>query len=192
MKLAIFGDSFGIEDSDNDNIGWASLLGQNHNVTNFCQAGIGEYKIYRSIKNCNLLDYDCVLITHTSPFRVHSLTNPLHLHSKHHKNCDIILADIENRADAFSTMAKNYFKFSFDSEYYIDIHNLLCQQIHSITKSMPAIHLTHFDYNGLYNFDKSLINFYNHWINNKGSVNHYSTYGNQIVFDQVTKVLNEL
>jgi len=192
LKLAIFGDSFGVNDSFGDNIGWTTLLSQIHQIDNFCQSGVGEYKILRSIQKCNLSKYDALIVTHTSPMRVHTLTNPLHQNTKHHKNCDIIFSDIEHRTDEFSTMAKQYFKFSFDTEYYVDVHNLICQQIHNYTKPFTTVHVTHFDYNGLYNFDNALINMYTQWVNNKGSVNHYSKQGNQLVFEYMSNLLNQL
>lgn len=188
-KIGIFGDSFGVKNQIDDNISWSALLENYFEITNFCQNGIGEYKILRSLQNCKLTHVDAVIISHTSPFRVHTNCNPVHQNSKVRPNCDIIFSDIEHRNDSFSVMAQNYFKFVFDVDYYTAVHNLLCKEIDLLTQSIPTIHITHFDYNDLYQFNGKLINFYQHWLTHKGNTNHYSTKGNQYVADQLQAIL---
>ena len=57
------------------------------------------------------------------------------------------------------------------------------------SKSRSVIHITHFDYTNLYQFDNTLIELYNTWIENKGTINHYNVNGNNIVFNQLLKTL---
>ena len=157
-------------------------------IDNHCQCGVSEYKILQQLKSANLNKYDWVIVTHTSPTRVFVRYNPLHQESITHKNCDILLADIESKNDKFSNVCKDYFKYIFDIEYAIDIHNLICKEIDSIVKNLNVLHITHFDYTTCYQFP-NLINFYNLWADNRGPVNHYNKYGNQQVYETVLKRL---
>ena len=189
MNLAIFGDSFGVEQRQPDNVGWSALLADRFSVSNFCQSGVGEYKILQQILEHPVDNFNCIVVSHTSPYRVHAAINPLHSESATHANCDIIFTDIESRTDEFSVACQYYFKHVFDPKYYRDVHNLICQEIHRLTAGVKTLHITHFDYSDLYKFDNTLINFYNHWTDNRGSVNHYSSQGNHIVADQLIKQL---
>lgn len=188
-KIGIFGDSFGVRQQVDSNIGWSCLLELDYNTSNFCENGIGEYKILNQIKNANLSLFDAIVVSHTSPFRVHTRMNPVHSNSTSHSNCDIIFSDIEHRKDAFSVMAQEYFKLVFDIDYYNDIHTLICKEIELITQTVPTIHITHFDYTNLYSFNNQLINFYPDWQQHRGDVNHYSTAGNRHVATRVELAL---
>jgi len=190
-KIGIFGDSFGVGLQSGPNIGWSRLLENHYSITNHCECGIGEYKILCQIKNADLSRFDAIIVTHTSPTRVHTRFNPVHQNSTYHTNCDIIFSDIEHRKDAFSVMAHNYFKMVFDFDYYTDIHNLICKEIHQITQVLPTVHITHFDYNNLYTFDHKLINFYSHWHAHPGDVNHYSQFGNQHVYENLIYIIEQ-
>lgn len=189
MKIAIFGDSFAVKSSDCQNIGWSSRLEECASVDNFSLSGISEYKILKLIKNINLSCYDKIIVVHTSPNRIYVPNNPLHKNSKSHSECDIIFSDIENRTDEFSRSCQLYFKHIFDLEYAKDIHNLLCREIFDITKLHNTLHLTFFDYSQLYNFDNKLVDLHTQWIKNKGSVNHHSAYGNQLIYTQLINLL---
>lgn len=184
-KLFIFGDSFAAKrNSIDQNLGWPELLTNDYTVTNFAECGVGEYKILKQIESVDLQQADKILISHTSPFRVYVKDHPIHNTSSTHNNCDIIFSDIEQLEDDFSRSCKLYFKYIFDEQYAIDIHNLICEKIHAVTQQLSVLHITHFDYSTLYNFTP-MLNFYEHWQKNKGSVNHYSLKGNQYVYDQI-------
>lgn len=190
MKIILFGDSFGYQKNNNAYPSWVDLLSSHTFIDNKCQCGISEYKILQQIKNSNLDEYDKIVITHTSPYRTFVKYNPLHFNSDTHRDCDIILADVESRTDDFSVACQQYFKYIFDPEYAIDVHNMICTEIDLITKNYDTIHITHFDYLKLkcYQF-KNFINFYPIWEKNRGPVNHYNEYGNQQVYETVLKRL---
>lgn len=189
MKIAIFGDSFGAKKDDDPFPSWVNLLGTRYHVDNYCQCGVSEYKILQQVKNTNLTLYDQIIITHTSPYRVFVKHHPVHTDSLYHTNCDILFTDIESRNDEFSVACKLYFKHIFDESYACDIHNLICFEIE---KQVPnkTIHVTHFDYSGLYSFNNSLINFYSTWKKHKGTVNHYNEKGNQYIFNKLVSILS--
>ena len=181
MKIALFGDSFGVQKMEEEFDSWVTMLNKHIDIDNFCKSGIGEYKILKQIQQTDLSVYDKVLITHTSPNRVYVKFNPLHQDSQYHKDCDIIYSDIENNSDKFSIAGQLYFKHIFDFEYAKDIHIMICKEIEKLINHKISMHITHFDYNELYNFP-DMINFYPLFLKNRGTVNHYNKKGNITVF----------
>lgn len=188
MKLAIFGDSFATRMPNSHNIGWPILLERNYTVTNFAQAGSSEYKILKSIQSADLDSYDQIIISHTSPNRVYVPHNPLHQHSQYHKNCDIIFSDVEHNHDEFSQACQLFFKHIFDLDHAKHIHELICKEIDQLTNQRKVLHLTHFDYSGLYQFP-NLVDFYTTWSQHRGSTNHYNQQGNTLVYESIMNTL---
>lgn len=189
MKIGLFGDSFGYQKGDQPFSSWVDLLSQHYEINNHCQCGVSEYKILQQLKNADLSKYNQIIITHTSPTRTFIRYNPLHQDSLYHKNCDIILSDIEQRNDQFSQACKQYFRYIFDYDYALDIHNMICKEINTLTCDHQVLHITHFDYSGCGVFDK-LLNFYPTWIANRGEVNHYNQEGNLTVYKTIMKEIS--
>ena len=188
MNIGIFGDSFGVQKDDEKFSSWVTLLGEHSGIINHCECGIGEYKILEQLRNSNLDEFTHIIVTHTSATRIYVKDNPTHAASKYHTNCDIIYADIENRTDEFSIACQLYFKYIFDIDYAISVHNMICEQINTLLAGRTVIHITHFDYTGLYNFN-NMINFYELFLKNKGNVNHYNQLGNIEVYQTVKRQL---
>ena len=191
MRIGLFGDSFGYQNTTRPFKSWVDRLGQHAIIDNHCQCGVSEYKILTQLRSVDLLQYDQLIITHTSPTRVFVRHNPLHMDSDTHTNCDILLADVEPRHDAFSQLCKDYFKYIFDIDYAIDIHNMICQEINHTVKDHKVIHMTHFDYTRCYQF-LNMIDFYALWLKNRGEVNHYNEFGNEQIYNTISKKLNLL
>jgi hypothetical protein len=187
-KIGLFGDSFGYQKNGQPFDSWVDLLANHFRITNHSECGVGEYKILKQLKKSNLDSFDFLIITHTSATRTFVPYNPLHSKSAYHKNCDILYADIADRTDDFSLACQLYFKYIFDLDYAVDIHNMVCQEIDKLTYDKKVLHITHFDYTGLYKFT-DLINFYNLWLDNRGMVNHYNQTGNQLVYQTILKKL---
>jgi hypothetical protein len=186
MKILLLGDSFSAAVKDNNILGWPILLEKDFTVDNKSQSGSSEFRILENLKKSNLDVYDKIIISHTSPMRTYVNYNPLHQDTEYHTNCDIIFSDIENRKDDFSVACQLFFKHIFDIGYAVDIHNLICQEIDKLTSNHDVLHITHFDYTKLYNF-KDMINFYHHWLEHQGSVNHYNQQGNNFVYSEILK-----
>lgn len=186
--IGLFGDSFGYQKKDEPYPSWVDLLANDYTIDNHCQCGVSEYKILKQLQSADLDCYHAIIITHTSHSRVFVEYNPLHQDSEYHKNCDILFADIENNTDEFSRAGQLYFKYIFDNEYAQDIHNLILKEIDCILAGKNVIHLTHFDYSGLYNLP-DLLNFHNLFLKNRGIVNHYNESGNQEIFNVIYKQL---
>jgi len=188
MKLAIFGDSFGVQKKNQPYPSWVDLLSQHFDIINYCECGVSEYKILKQLENANLDEFDKKLIVHTSATRIYVKHNPLHQSTEYYKNCDIILSDIENRNDEFSHSCNLFFKHIFDLTYAIDIHNMICKTIDARCQDKNVIHTTHFDYSDLYQFP-NMINFYDLFLKNRGDVNHYTKLGNHLIYQSLMKVL---
>jgi hypothetical protein len=188
LKIGLFGDSFGVAKQTDEFSSWFSLLSAHYDIINHCECGIGEYKILEQLRNSDLEQFDHIIITHTSATRVHVNHNPIHSESQYHKNCDIILADIENRTDQFSVACQQYFKHIFDLDYAIDVHNMICKEIQSLVNGKSVTHITHFDYSKLFEFP-NIINFYEFYLENKGPVMHYNQPGNIHIYQVLLKEL---
>ena len=188
-KIGLFGDSFGYQHSSQPFDSWVDILENHFEITNNCQCGASEYKILQQLKRSNLEQFDILLITHTSPVRVFVAYNSLHRHSDTHRDCDIIYTDIADRDDEFSQACRQYFKHIFDLDYAIDMHNMICKEIDQLCSNKKVLHITHFDYDQLYVFP-GMINFYTHWLDNQGPVNHYNQTGNRQVYQSILKMLS--
>ena len=189
MKLLICGDSFSYD--HNNLLSWPSLIKQQYTVTNLSQCGCGEYKIYKQLMSKDFNQFDKILICHTSPNRLY-INNQYVLHdSDTHQYSDLLFADAEDKKDKsnIAKIAYDYFVSIFDSEYYAHIHNLICADIDNITKQKEVIHVTHFDYSSLYQFDNKLVNCYNIWTQHRGDINHYDVVGNKIIFEKIVDLL---
>jgi hypothetical protein len=173
-KILICGDSFAAKHTDADT-GWPSLLEQYYNVENRAQFGVSEYKIWQQVKHAPLCEYDVIVVCHTSPNRVHIRKHPVHRDTVHHKNCDLIYSDVEHRGDPVSKIAVDYFKNIFDEEYYNDIYLLMKQEIDRLCTNTKCINISFF--NGI----PDVTNYFETFQKHRGSVNHLTNVGNQIV-----------
>jgi hypothetical protein len=192
LKILVAGDSFAAAWPETKS-GWPSLLGSMFNVTNVAQAGVGEYKILKQIKNVNLNLFDLVIVSHTSPFRIHTPTHPIE-RAGLHQHCDLIYTDLEanfNVNNKSLTTALNWFKYHYDEDYQNDIYTLLRKEInHLIT--IPYLCLDHNPITSKYAFEENRIDLSHVWAKNRGDVNHYTDQGNLWVFNEITNTIKEL
>lgn len=186
-QILIVGDSFASEHLSGC-IGWPSLLAKEYTVTNMALPGIGEYKILSLLKSQKLDHFEFIIISHTSPYRVHTEINPLYAENHTYRASDLIFADVENKID-HDEVARSlfvYFQKVFDPTYYEWIHTKCCEEIHGLEQKTCAkfIHITHFEWKRLYQFP-NLVNFYNLWTLNKGPFAHYNENGNHVVYQHL-------
>lgn len=185
-KLLIVGDSFA---ADWPGEGWPKMLAKHFNVTNLAQAGVGEYKILKQLKsvNCNL--FDCVIVSHTSPSRIHTPRHPLHTAGLH-KDCDLIYEDLQ-RTSWFNQslkIAKGWFNYHYDDEYQLDIYRLIRKEINDLIQ-VPYISISHVDFGTNLVLEKNHIDFKDVWANHRGTVNHYDQIGNKKVYKKLMELL---
>ena len=172
-RILITGDSFAANWGNNR--GWPNQLSQTHEVVNLAQAGVGEYKILKQLQSTSLNQYDHIIVSHTSPYRMHTAYHPLHADSKLHKNCDFIYSDVQGRLPE----VEKFFMEYWDLEYAHYVHKKICMDIDSITKEYAVIHMNHIDWTDQYQFN-NMIDF----SNLKKSINehnHYDKEHNQII-----------
>jgi len=191
MKILLVGDSFAANwnSSITGEQAWWQLLSQDHKVHNIAQPGCGEYKILKQILSSDLEKYDLVIVCHTSPYRIHTVKNPVHLNGSH-ANSDLIYTDIAESNDSKEkTHILYFFENIFDLDYARCIHNLVKKEITQVLKSYNNLHISFFeDFTNIYkNLEE--INFYNIWKENPGQINHLNSLGNQKVYSEIKKRL---
>jgi hypothetical protein len=190
MKILIAGDSFAAE-WPNAKSGWVNLLADKFEVTNVAQPGISEYKIFKQIDNADINSYDAVIVSHTSPSRVHTNNHPLHKNG-FHKNCDLIVTDLLGHFSPFNrslTSAKLFFKYHYDEDYQIDIYKLLREKINAKI-NIPYISLSHIKIAEILKIENTHLDFSDLWITERGTVNHYTDKGNIIIYNNIRSMLN--
>jgi len=190
-KILITGDSFAANwQTKYNTIGWPNLMSQQYQVINLAQAGCGEYKIYKQLVSQTLSNFDIVLISHTSPYRIYCSSHPVHKNDPLHANSDFIYSDVVENVDKRSDLAniKYYFENFFDMDHAKFIHRLICKEIVNLTQNVSVIHLSFFDYRDLFEFN-NFLSFYDIFENHRGSVNHLNKMGNKIVYEKLIEVL---
>ncbi len=187
MKILIAGDSFAADWQLKypNKKGWPNFLADEHVVINLAQAGCGEFKILKQLQSVTLSDFDKIIIAHSSPFRLYVKNHPVHI-DQLHSNCDLIYSDIKEHSANNKKLLPlvDYFENYFDLDYAIDIHNIICEKIDQLTKKFKPIHITGFEWEGLYQFD-NMINFNYIFKKYKGIMNHYSLERNNEVYGYI-------
>jgi hypothetical protein len=84
--------------------------------------------------------------------------------------------------------AKNFFKYHYDDDYQLDIYKLLRSQINNMI-SVPYISLSHIDIVNLLAVERCNIDLTKLWKSERGTINHYTEFGNEIIFK---RILHEL
>jgi hypothetical protein len=186
MNLLICGDSFSADWRVEypDAYGWPNLLAKDYNVTNLSTAGSSEYRIWKNLKTQNLKNYDLVIVSHTSPYRLYVKTHPVHSQGKLHQNSDFIYTDVVNHG---INVVADYFEHYYDLAYAIDIHQLIMMNIASICKNVRCLHIKHIDVN--HPVDLNVVDFSLIWKKHPGLINHYSENGNTEIYENIKNML---
>jgi len=188
-KILIVGDSFSTVWPDS-NAGWVNLLANDYDVTNLSEAGIGEYKILKQLESVNPSNYDFVIVSHTSPSRIHTKNHPLHK-TGFRKNCDLIYNDLDNHFNLFNLnlwVSKLFFRYHYDDEYQIDIYNLIREKIKSLINT-KYISISHVDIAAELAVEQFHVDFSTLWQKERGYVNHYTDTGNISVYTTLKEII---
>lgn len=181
-KILIVGDSFSAEWPD-ASTGWPNLLSNDFIVTNLSQAGVGEYKILKQLISTNFNEFDLVIVSHTSPSRIHTNNHPIQK-TGFRKNCDLIYNDLSSQINFLNInlfVSKMFFEYHYDDEYQKDIYSLIREKINSLIKT-EYISISHIKVANDLKVEKEHIDFSNIWETERGFINHYTEFGNQIVY----------
>jgi len=196
-KILIAGDSFAAEWPNGK--GWPLELTKHNAVNNVAQAGVGEYKILKQLQNVFEHDkswqknYDCVIVCHTSPSRIHTPTHPVHKQGLH-KNCDLIFSDIQHKFDWFNSRlrtAKNWFWHHYDDDYQKEIYRLMREEINRMI-SIPYLAVDNFSISNQFACETNRLDLTEIWPFYRGETNHYTEEGNQIVLKQIIDKLDKI
>jgi len=199
MNILIVGDSFAADWSvkpGNVPLGWPNLLSKKYNVVNIAQAGVSEYKILQQVRSFpDLTEFDVVIISHTSPTRLHTKQHPVHKTGLH-KNADLIFSDIAwhssrplNFFNKALQSAYNYFVYHYDREYYEEIYELIYNEI---TKILDESGVKVIVVDGFNSNPDADIDLYSIKQKNPGDNNHLDLNGSRIAYDRIVAKLNEL
>lgn len=183
-KVLIAGDSYA-SDWNEKWEWWKSLP---YDITNVAQAGSSQYRILKSL--CVSLDYDVIVIFHTSPYRLYTENNTLHTNSPTHKHSDYIIGDVIAKGGDISKAMKSYVKYFYNEELVLYNHRKICEDIINITKHTTVIHASGFDYDDIFEFD-DMTSIRHIAETQHGGVCHMNTTGNKMVADIIeTKIKN--
>ena len=192
LKLLIAGDSFAAKWPTKE-LSWVDLLSRHYIVTNIAQAGVGEYKILKQIQSVDLKEFDCIIVNHTSPSRVHTPHHPVHKEG-FHKDCDLIITDLLEHNSFFNKSlrtAKDWFEYYYDDDYQITVYNLIRKEINDLI-NIPYIATGHLKIITQLSIEKNYVDFSNFWALEKGDINHYNEFGNRYVYKKINKKLWEI
>jgi hypothetical protein len=187
-RLLILGDSFAADWTRKyDGVGWPNMLAERYQVTNLAQAGCSEYKIWLQLESImtGLDQFDFILISHTSPYRIYIKEHPVHHLDKLHGASDLIYNDIKDKLELYPDLSTItcWFEKYFDLDYAKFVHNLVCEKIDRTLAPIghKVLHITNLDWTDLYRFDE-MMSFDFLFDTNKGSMNHYDQQGNELIF----------
>lgn len=129
MKIAILGDSFS---SDEGSSSWINLLSQEHELTNFSQRGICQFKLYEIIlKNLTFLQsVDRVIIWYTNPDRIYinkGVDYPTRYESTHVFS-DMVANDVLSKNNHWSDIASTYYRYFYNQDLQDFISNSIIQK----------------------------------------------------------------
>lgn len=193
-KILICGDSFSADWSIkyHDYPGWPNLLAATYAVTNLAQAGVSEYKIWLQLKSADLSQYDTIILSHTSPYRIPIEEHPAHKNDPLHKNCDLIYLDAKKSNSKELQPIVDYFEKYFIPDYACFVHDLIINhEINYLREnfSNKVIHITNLDWTGLTQTD-NFISFHSVFKQHPGLINHFSKQGNQLIFEKLKETID--
>jgi len=199
MKILIVGDSFASDWSIKykDYPGWTNLIANDYDVTILSQPGCGEYKILKQLQSVNIDRYDLIIISHTSPGRIHTPKHPVHSQDLLHKNSDLIYTDLEYHALKFTNLfnsslstAHDFFVYHYDEEYYDHVYQLLRDEITKLVASRSTLIVNHLPCLSTYT-GSNVLDFSPMLETHRGIINHFSQPGNQIIYQAVKKYIEQ-
>ena len=134
MNILILGDSWAADwQADYDQyLGWPNILAEQYLVTNRAQAGVSQYSIIQQLKSVTPADYDRVIISITSPYRLYTPRHPVHTEGLHAYS-DLIYTDLEYHLteqpdNPRIQSAVGFYQHHFDTEHAEYVHQLLVSE----------------------------------------------------------------
>jgi len=183
-SILLTGDSFSADWPDAT--GWPDLLACDFHVVNLSQAGCSEYKIYKQLVSADLDQFDHIVISHTSPYRLPVDKHPLY-RTGFRKDADVIYSDIleaSKERPALEPLVQ-YFEHFMSIEYQDFVYKLLMKEIINIVGDRDVIHMTHLK---IPVRPYPMLDFCDLWKEHRGDINHYDEHGNKEVYKEVKRL----
>lgn len=135
MKVLILGDSWAADWSSkfNEYPGWPNILSKTFDITNIAQAGVSQFRIVKQLNSVNADDFDRIVISITSPFRIYTPQHPVHKTGLH-IHSDLILNDLKHQAKEFPDNAPlrsaiDFFEYHFDTDHANFVNQLIVDHL---------------------------------------------------------------
>lgn len=195
MKVLIAGDSFAADWTVKHPTvcGWPNLLAKKYDVINIAQAGVGEYKIWKQIKSQDILLFDFIIISHTSPVRVNTIRHPIHCGDILHNDADLLISDVQYHSSKLRNILNtplktslNWFKYHYDNDYQMDMYSFIYNDICRILKNSKKFVMSNFN-NGI--IDNNAYSYAHLLKTNSGIANHFDDEGNRIIYEDIEKCI---
>lgn len=196
MKILIMGDSWAADWSQkhSEYLGWPNILAEQHKVTNIAQAGVSQYSIVLQLNSINPLDYDRVVCSITSPYRVYTPQHPVHTDGLH-ADSDLIYTDIEYHSITHTNnprlqSALQYFEHHFDTDNAEFVNELIVNYILAELDTNDSIITSNIQGNDELVTEHTYCDGHGIWQSYPGKINHLSEEGNQLFADSINTLLN--
>jgi hypothetical protein len=198
-RILIIGDSFAanwLVKYKNEYPGWPNLLAEKYSVTNLAQAGVSEYRIYQQLLSViNLDEYDLVIVSHTSPYRLPTRKHPVHNTDLLHSNADLIFSDIEYHNNQIKNIfnfglksAYKFFLYHYDEAYFETTYQLLRERINDMLKEKLVIVISNLPILKNFTTEKTVLEF----TSDGGLINHGSENLNKEILQEIIKTMKLL
>ena len=191
MNILIMGDSWAADWSSKhtDYPGWPNVIAEHTNTVNIAQAGVSQYSICKQLYMVEPEDYDKVIISITSPYRVFTYQHPVHKQGLHAAS-DLIYTDIEHHAKTHKnnprlTSAKEYFEHHFDIDKALFDHKLYVEYCLQRLDPDKTIVTSNIQDNDEFVIGFNYLDGYDIWQSYPGKINHLSEEGNYLFADRI-------
>lgn len=196
MKILILGDSWAADWSGqyDQYQGWPNILAEHHNVTNRAQAGVSQYSINQQLHQSDIADYDTIIVSITSPYRLYTPQHPVH-QTGLHANSDLIYTDLEYHLtqqpdNPQIQSAIGFYRHHFDTAQAEYIHRLLVRDLLSDLEPNNTIVTSNIAHNEIV-VDHMFTYVDGHSIHQSypGKINHMNEEGNQLFANSIRSLL---
>ena len=187
VKILIMGDSWAADWSSkhSEYPGWLNILASSHDVTNIAQAGVSQYSICKQMYDIHVTDYDKIIISITSPYRVYTPIHPVHHTDQLHGSADLIYTDIEHHSkyeqyNPRLASAKDYFEHHFDITQAEFTHHLYVDWCLNRLDCDNTVVTSNIEHNSEYVGAHTYCDGFGIWNTYPGRINHLSAEGNEV------------
>ena len=197
MKVLLLGDSWAADWSSkfDDYPGWPNLLSETFDITNIAQAGVCQYSIVKQLDGVNPDDFDRIVISITSPFRIYTPQHPVHK-SGLHVNSDLILTDLQHQIKKFPENAPlraaiDFFEHHFDPDHANFVNQLIVDHLLQRLDKDKTIVTSNIQYNRQFVTTHEYCDGFGVWKRHKAvNANHMTEKGNKVFAEKMKKILS--